>query len=214
MSDGKPFLGAEKYQSPLEVIYKGLGIPGDFRTTGLPMPLNPANKHCYEYPRPSVTVDLVVFATPINTSPRKKLNRPDLSPYVLLIKRGKDPFKDCWAIPGGFLNEDEKSEQAALRELEEETGYLLDSHGRLKFLNVYDRPDRDPRGRVITLAYLAEIDVDTIPEVKGDDDAAEAKWFHTGELMVLLERGEINLAFDHKEIFEDAMWSCRQMEHD
>ncbi len=155
--------------------------------------------HCYDYPRPSVTVDLVVFARP-------KDHRDDLK--VLLVKRGKDPFKDCWAIPGGFLNEDETTEAAAIRELEEETGHKLVRTGpdrdSLNLIGVYDKPDRDPRGRVITVAYLAEID--GVPEVKGADDAVEAKWFDVCALNLDILRMKTSLAFDHNEIYRDAIW--------
>lgn len=215
MPNGEPFLGAEKHQPPLEVIYKGLGIPGtvsivhdnNFRTTGLSMPLNPVYKHCYEYPRPSVTVDLVVFAR--RTHSTKKLKTPDPSLFVLLVKRGKDPFKDCWAIPGGFLNEDESTVQAAKRELKEETGFDLDSiqsHDGLRYvklIDVYSNPDRDPRGRVITTAYLAELYF--LPEVKGDDDAVEAKWFDIYSVLGLEDCEQtVKLAFDHHKIIMDA----------
>jgi 8-oxo-dGTP diphosphatase len=157
------------------------------------MPLNPVHKHCYEYPRPSVTVDLVVFAR----NPDWKKHDPSLS--VLLIRRGKDPFKDCWALPGGFLDENETTEDAAIRELKEETGHELDPQTYVKLVGVYDTPNRDPRGRVISVAYTAELD--RIPEVKGSDDAVEARWFHLKELT-----DDFKLAFDHHDIIVDAIW--------
>ena len=101
--------------------------------------------YTYEYPRPSVTADCVV------------ITKED-TPQVLLIQRGFEPFKGCWAIPGGFMNIDETTEQCAIRELEEET----------------------PRGRTITVAYLTIVDAPL--EVKGLDDAAKAQWFPLGAL--------------------------------
>jgi 8-oxo-dGTP diphosphatase len=150
------------------------------------------SKHCYDYPRPSVTVDLVVFA-------RDKTNHCNIK--VLLIKRGKDPFEGQWAIPGGFFNEGETTEQAAKRELKEETGCELDS---VKLIGVYSDPNRDPRGQVITIAYLAELD--DVVDVEGRDDAAEARWFDLGKLRVDIQQGRTHLAFDHDKILVDAIW--------
>ena len=112
-------------------------------------------------------------------------------PKVLLIQRGFDPFKGCWAFPGGFMNIDETTEQCAIRELEEETGLKLEN---LKQIGAYSKVDRDPRGRTITVAYLAI--VDTPLEVKGLDDAAKAQWFPIDALPPL--------AFDHEDIMRDA----------
>ena len=134
--------------------------------------------YTYEYPRPAVTADCVVIT---------KENEPQ----VLLIQRGNEPFKGCWAFPGGFMNMDETTEQCAVRELEEETGLKVTE---IKQIGAYSKVDRDPRGRTITVAYLAIID--KVENVKGLDDAAKAQWFPLSDLP--------KLAFDHEKIMKDA----------
>ena len=111
---------------------------------------------------------------------------------MLLIQRGNEPFKGCWAFPGGFMNIDETTEQCAVRELEEETGLRLSS---VRQVGTYSRVDRDPRGRTLTVAYLALVDA-PVP-VQGHDDAARAQWFPLSALPPL--------AFDHAEIMQDVM---------
>ena len=113
-------------------------------------------------------------------------------PQVLLIERGADPYKECWAFPGGFMNMDETTEQCAIRELEEETGLKVSD---LQQIGAYSKVDRDPRGRTITVAYLAIVDAPVA--VTGQDDAAKAKWFPFNALPPL--------AFDHEEIMQDAI---------
>ena len=113
-------------------------------------------------------------------------------PQVLLIERGADPYKGCWAFPGGFMNMNETAEQCAVRELEEETGLHV---SELHQIGAYSKVDRDPRGRTITVAYL--IIVDHPIAVTGQDDAAKAQWFPIDTLPPL--------AFDHKEIMRDAI---------
>jgi 8-oxo-dGTP diphosphatase len=136
--------------------------------------------YTYEYPRPAVTTDAVVFA------------REDSKLYVLLIKRGRPPFEGMWALPGGFLDMDEELEDGVKRELEEETGLTgVD----LKQFHTYGTIGRDPRHRTISVAFAGVIDKPA--EVKGDDDAAEAKWFPVDGLPPL--------AFDHEEIIKDAL---------
>lgn len=135
--------------------------------------------YSYDYPRPAVTADCIV------------MTRED-NPKVLLIERGHEPFKGCWAFPGGFMNMDETTEQCAIRELEEETGLQITD---IQQLGAYSKVDRDPRGRTITVAYLAF--VDTPLPVKGQDDAAKAQWFSIKNLP--------KLAFDHEEIMKDAI---------
>ncbi|MBQ2097590.1 MAG: NUDIX hydrolase, partial [Bacteroidales bacterium] len=115
--------------------------------------------YTYEYPRPAVTADCIVMTR-------------DDEPKVLLIERGHEPFKGCWAFPGGFMNMDETTEQCAIRELEEETGLKVNE---IKQIGAYSKVDRDPRGRTITVAYLALVDK-PLP-VRGQDDAAKAQWF-------------------------------------
>jgi len=116
----------------------------------------------------------------------------EAEPKVLLIERGGEPFKGCWALPGGFMNMDETTEQCAFRELEEETGLKI---GEVHQIGAYSRVDRDPRGRTITVAYLAVVDAPIA--VKGQDDAAKAQWFPLSALP--------ELAFDHEEIMRDAI---------
>ena len=135
--------------------------------------------YTYKYPRPAVTADCVVITR-------------EAAPRVLLIQRGNEPFKGCWAFPGGFMNIDETTEQCAVRELEEETGLRLSS---VRQVGTYSRVDRDPRGRTVTVAYLALVDV-PVP-VQGHDDAARAQWFPLSALPPL--------AFDHAEIMQDVM---------
>ena len=136
-------------------------------------------EYTYKYPRPAVTADCVVIT-----------NEPQ--PKVLLIQRGADPYKGAWAFPGGFMNMDETTEQCAIRELEEETGLKV---AKVHQIGAYSKVDRDPRGRTITVAYLAIIDS---PEnVIGQDDAAKAEWFPITELP--------HLAFDHYDIMKDAI---------
>ena len=136
-------------------------------------------EYTYKYPRPAVTADCVVIT-----------NEPQ--PKVLLIQRGADPFKGAWAFPGGFMNMDETTEECAIRELEEETGLKVSV---LHQIGAYSKVDRDPRGRTITVAYLAIIDAPA--PVKGQDDAAKAEWFPITELP--------HLAFDHYDIMHDAV---------
>ncbi len=110
---------------------------------------------------------------------------------VLLIKRLKDPFQNHWALPGGFVEYGEKTEDACLRELEEETSLK----GKIKeLIGVYSKPDRDPRGHIITIAYLV---TPISKAVKPADDAKEVKWFSINKLP--------KLAFDHLDIIKDAV---------
>ena len=136
-------------------------------------------QYTYKYPRPAVTADCVVMTK-------------ETTPQVLLIERGFDPYKGCWAFPGGFMNMDETTEQCAIRELEEETGMKVTE---LQQIGAYSKVDRDPRGRTITVAYL--IVVDTPVDVIGQDDAAKAQWFPIDALPPL--------AFDHEDIMKDAI---------
>jgi len=138
-----------------------------------------------DYPRPSVTADVIIFALCENGL------------RVLLIKRGRPPFEGMWAIPGGFVGIDESLEGAALRELEEETG-VHDVY--LEQLYTFGDVDRDPRGRVITVAYFALIPVTDISPRAGDD-AAETRWWSIYDLPPL--------AFDHADILAYALQRLR-----
>ncbi len=115
---------------------------------------------------------------------------------VLLIKRGNDPFKGLWALPGGFVETSEEVATAAVRELQEETGLQLERE-HLDFIGYFDAPDRDPRGRVISFAFA--ISLQEVNGLKGADDAAATKWFSLNDLP--------DLAFDHQTIL--ARWSER-----
>ena len=135
--------------------------------------------YTYKYPRPAVTADAVV----ITKSERRK---------VLLIQRANDPYRGCWAFPGGFMDMDETAEQCAFRELKEETGLQLSEAIQI---GCYSDVNRDPRGRTLSVAYLMFVD-NEMP-VSGQDDAVQAKWWPIDELPTL--------AFDHKQIIEDAL---------
>ena len=135
--------------------------------------------YTYKYPRPAVTADCVVMTR-------------EAMPQVLLIERGFEPFKGCWAFPGGFMDMDETTEQCAIRELKEETGLVVE---KVLQIGAYSKVDRDPRGRTISVAYLAVIDKPA--DVIGQDDAARAQWFPINALPPL--------AFDHEDIMRDAI---------
>jgi len=136
--------------------------------------------YTYEYPRPSVTADVLVFSI------------RDGALQILLIERKIEPFQGCWAIPGGFIHMDEDIHEGAARELAEETGL---SGIALRQLGAYGAPDRDPRGRVITIAFLALVPSDDLVAI-GGSDAQDAQWFAMDDLPAL--------AFDHQTILADA----------
>lgn len=132
--------------------------------------------YTYEYPHPAVTTDIVIFTI------------RDRQLKLLLIKRAGAPFKGKWALPGGFVNPDEDLEESAMRELEEETGL---SGVYLEQLYTFGKPKRDPRERVITVAYYALIPSDRL-QLRAATDAEAVGWFAMDDLPPL--------AFDHKEI--------------
>lgn len=144
-------------------------------------------KYCYAYPHPAVTTDCVIFGFD-----GTKLK-------VLLIERGIDPYKGKWALPGGFLRMDESAEQGALRELKEETGLET---AYIKQFHTFTEPKRDPRERVITIAYYALV---RLQDVQGGDDAARAEWFALDDVPAL--------AFDHDQILRIATRELRQQIH-
>lgn len=143
--------------------------------------------YTYDYPRPSVTTDCVIFG----------FDSDGLS--ILLVERGLDPFKGYWAFPGGFMEMDEDAETGAKRELKEETGLAADY---IEQFGTFTEVNRDPRGRVVTIAYFALVKK---TEVNGADDAAQARWFPIKEIPPL--------AFDHDRILRVAIKALREKIH-
>ena len=148
---------------------------------------NEGLKYSYKYPHPSVTTDCVIFGF------------DGVKLKVLLVERGMAPYKGRWAFPGGFLNMDESAEEGALRELKEETGL---EGAYIRQFHTFSAPQRDPRERVITIAYYALV---KMQEVKGGDDASDARWFALDEVPPL--------AFDHDQILRKAEKTLRQQIH-
>lgn len=139
--------------------------------------------YTYPYPRPSVTVDCVVFGLDLGAKDLK----------ILLIQRKKDPFAGLWAFPGGFVEESEALEQSAKRELQEETGI---ARLYLEQLYSFGDPGRDPRGHTVTVAYYALVKLsDHAP--KAADDAKAVDWFSVSK--------PPKLAFDHAKILKIAL---------
>jgi 8-oxo-dGTP diphosphatase len=134
---------------------------------------------------PLLTVDVVALAGAAD------------GPRALLVQRGHPPFAGSWALPGGFVEKGERVQEAARRELCEETGLRL---GDLELLGVYDTPGRDPRGQTVSIVYIARLG-DERP-VLGGDDASDARWFPVDSLP--------DLAFDHDLILADAIARLRE----
>lgn len=134
--------------------------------------------YTYDYPRAALTVDAIVFV------------KEEGAISVLLIERGREPFKNKWALPGGFIEMDEILETACKRELLEETGLKVDKMTQFK---TYDAIDRDPRHRTISVVYYTELSEKQ--QVNGGDDAALAGWFPISDLP--------ELAFDHRQIIQE-----------
>lgn len=138
--------------------------------------------YTYDYPRPAVTVDSLIFSVD-----------PDKGLEILLIERANDPFKGSWAIPGGFVDMNEDLIPAAKRELQEETGMLIEN---LYEAGVFAKPNRDPRGRVITIAFWELTDKNK-HTLKAADDAKRYEWKSVNKLP--------DLAFDHLEIINKTL---------
>ena len=137
----------------------------------------------YEYPRPALTADIVVFS-----------NDPTGHPTLLLIRRKNQPFAGRWALPGGFVDEGETAEEAARRELKEETS--LNARGKqMTAVGLYDTPGRDPRGWTVSAAYAMRVAGE--PTAIAQDDASEVQWHRLDSLP--------QLAFDHAQIIADAV---------
>ena len=143
--------------------------------------------YSYEYPRAAMTTDAVIFGF------------DGKSLQILLIQRGIEPFKGTWALPGGFLRMDETIEECAKRELFEETGLR---QPYMEQFGIFSDVNRDPRGRIITSAFYALV---RIADVKGGDDAVDAKWFPVTEIPTL--------AFDHDRIVRVAQQKLREDIH-
>ncbi len=192
------------------------------------------NYHLEDYPRPSVTADIAVFSLHqeeqwgYRREPEKKL-------CILLIQRGNQPFKDCWALPGGFLQPGETVEVCAGRELQEETGAEVKL---LRHIGIFSQPERDPRGWIVSNAFLSVLNQEALSqmEIQGADDAACAKWFditftqnlltlRSGDTILTAKVKEIRnqfdmpefailesggLAFDHVKIIAAALTYLRQ----
>ena len=163
------------------------------------------------YPKPSLTADLIVIDV--------RLKR------LLLIQRRNFPFMDCWAFPGGFVNANERVEEAAMRELKEETGLALSD---IQLLGVYSAPGRDPRGWVVSCAYIACVDSEKL-QAKAADDAADVQIFtydvnkrHDTEILlkgfetftVRVVEGKAScqsLAFDHAQMLVDTLAKLQEL---
>jgi 8-oxo-dGTP diphosphatase len=136
-------------------------------------------KFCYAFPRPAVTVDMVLF------------RQSESGAEVLLIRRKRNPFKGLWAIPGGFVDKDEALEAAARRELKEETGL---ERIRLRQFGAFGDPGRDPRGHTVSIGFWGE--VSSRRAASAGDDAAAVEWFPIEKLP--------RLAFDHRKVLRAA----------
>ena len=135
--------------------------------------------YCYDYPRLMLTVDIAL------------INKKSNEVFILLIKRANEPYKDLWALPGGFVDMDETLIDAAKRELFEETGI---AETDLKQFYTYGDLNRDPRGRTVSVVYYAFVNQNNTNAVAGDD-AAETNWFSLKNLP--------QLAFDHQKIINE-----------
>jgi 8-oxo-dGTP diphosphatase len=142
--------------------------------------------YTYPYPRPALTVDPVIFTLRENRL------------HVLLIQRAEEPYTGMWALPGGFVRMEESLEEAALREMEEETGL---KQAYLEQLYTFGEPQRDPRDRIVTVAYFALIPADAPIRSEGGSDARQASWFPVDGLP--------KLAFDHSQIITYALRRLR-----
>ncbi len=145
-----------------------------------------------EYERPSVTADIVALRIRSTQSDNYRLNSENKL-TILLIKRGEHPYKDCWALPGGFLIPGETIEDCALRETKEETNVQPVS---IMPIGVFSKPGRDPRGWIISNAYVSIISEDSVNQ-KGQDDAKDAQWFDVK--FEQNENGEYNLCLNYED---------------
>jgi len=145
-------------------------------------------KYIYDWPRPMVTVDAVVFSLSGGRT------------QVLLVNRGREPYKDKWAVPGGFVEIDEELEDAVARELQEETGL---TGVQLEQMRAFGRCGRDPRGRQISITFIGLATEEQQSMIKAGDDAAKAQWF---DIKTIPE----DLAFDHDEMIKCGIEKLKQ----
>jgi len=137
--------------------------------------------YTYAYPRTAVTVDIIVFKNIEN------------NPEILLIERKNEPFKNMWALPGGFVDKDEDIKTAAYRELAEETSI---KNIQLSQLQAFGKPGRDPRGHTISIVHIGFLKNNN-QKIEAGDDAKNLQWFSVDQLP--------ELAFDHEEIIDYAL---------
>ena len=137
-----------------------------------------------DYKKPSLTCDIFIFDDDFN---------------FILIKRKNNPYKDCWALPGGFVEYGESVETAAVREAKEETSIDVEL---IDLVNVYSEPDRDPRGHTVTVAYIAKGDFNA---KRADSDAKDIDVFSPDEI------DKIEIAFDHRKIIKDCLRKAKKI---
>ncbi|HHT96330.1 MAG TPA: NUDIX hydrolase [Clostridiales bacterium] len=154
-----------------------------------------------KYSKPSVTVDNVILVRNEDTQKIK----------LLMIKRKSHPYKDCWALPGGFVDKNEDINAAAIREVKEETGVKIDIEN-IEQLHTFGTPNRDPRSWTISVAHIAWLT--ELTELTAGDDAKEVQWFEIdnisnpiliGDSGVSLMLDGVNIAFDHSDIIYKAL---------
>jgi len=158
-------------------------------TTRTPGPQVPEGYDPSQFPAFAVTVDVVILTMSAGTL------------HVLLVRRGEDPFEGFWAIPGGFKRPTETLDEAARRELREETG--VDAASVLAQFGAYGDPGRDPRMNVVTVAYLAVLR--DVGDVEAGTDAADAALIPVSDVL----NGKLQLAFDHAQIVRDSIERVR-----
>lgn len=154
-------------------------------------PKAPEGYNANDYPPFAVTADLNIFTVRNGAL------------HILMVRRGGEPYKGHWALPGGFCNIAESIEQAAVRELHEETGIKGDKGFHIEQVRTYSNPDRDPRMRVVSVSFAAL--AANLPDPVAGDDAAEARWWLLEDVL----SDEFELAFDHREIITDAVERVR-----
>lgn len=162
---------------------------------------NAANYNARSYRTPDgAPSDIVIFTITSSEKNTGKKALPSRELQLLLIQRKKWPYEGQWALPGGFCNEDESMYDCARRELQEETG-VEDVH--MEYLNVYSKPGRDPRGWIISHVFFALVHENLLAKRKAADDAADVRLFPVEEAL------SMELAFDHKEILQEALVRIR-----